>query len=215
MKIVLLLFLFSQVFSLPQPPDHSFVKKVVSSKSAVANETVDPVKKKVFVKFVQGPYTFKKRREKANRVTFSCNGCEKFMHYLPVMAWRERVDDDPEHDEYVLDLDTLPSRDDHLCGTSGIEDLVSQFREELQSEARSDPTQPFPSLYQSVRYIFKVINSHFSLIFCFQGHGSLKGCHMITRSYSWLKFLAMILFKPISTVSEGNLFRPLQQHRQT
>ena len=26
-----------------------------------------------------------------SRVTFTCNGCEKSKHYLPVMAWRERV----------------------------------------------------------------------------------------------------------------------------
>ena len=154
MKLIILLFLINQVFPLPQPPDHSFVKKVIKSKESVGNETSDSSSKKVFVKFVQGPFTFKKRREKGNRLTFSCNGCEKFSHYLPVMAWRERVDSDPEHDEYVLDVDTLPSNDDHLCATSGIEDLVVQFREQLHLEARSDPTQPFPTLYQSVRSRF-------------------------------------------------------------
>ena len=51
-----------------------------------------------------GCYTFKKRREKAGRVAFTCNGCSKFNHYLPVMAWRERLDSDAEHDEYVLDV---------------------------------------------------------------------------------------------------------------
>ena len=64
------------------------------------------------------------RKEKGKRVTFSCNGCEKYSHYLPVVAWRERHDEDPENDEYVLDLDTLPSNDEHLCVTSGVEDLV-------------------------------------------------------------------------------------------
>ena len=155
MKFVLLLFLFSQVSPSPQPPDHSFVKKVVSSKASVNDDTTSVIKK-VFIKFVQGPFTFKKRREKGNRVTFSCNGCEKYSHYLPVMAWRERHDEDPELDEYVLDLDTLPSNDEHLCATSGVEDLVVQFRDQLHLDARSDPTQPFPALYQSVRYLFKV-----------------------------------------------------------
>ena len=72
------------------------------------------------------------------------------------MAWREQVDEDPEHDEYVLDLYTLPSIDEHLCPTSGMEDLVVQFRDQLHLDARSDPTQPFPALYQSFRYLFKV-----------------------------------------------------------
>ena len=82
MNLIILLFLINQVFPLPQPPDHSFVKKVIKSKESVGNETSDSSSKKVFVKFVQGPYTFKKRREKGNRLTFSCNGCEKYSHYL-------------------------------------------------------------------------------------------------------------------------------------
>ena len=76
------------------------------------------------------------------------------------MAWRERLDSDAEQDEYVLDVSTLPSDDDHLCGTTGVEDLVRQFRADLESEARTDPTQPFPSLYYAVRYdVFIVIES--------------------------------------------------------
>ena len=43
---------------LPQPPDSSFVKKVVSSKPSVSNETDTSSHKKVFIKFVQGPFTF-------------------------------------------------------------------------------------------------------------------------------------------------------------
>ena len=151
---LLLFFLLSTVISLPQPPDHSFVKKVLKSRSHEANETSDTCNKKVFIKFVQGPYTFKKRREKANRVTFSCNGCEKFSHYLPVFAWRERIDSDPENDQYTLDAESLPSYQDHLCGTTGIEDIVKNFRDELEEEAANDPTQPFPTLYQTVRSRF-------------------------------------------------------------
>ena len=67
------------------------------------------------------------------------------------MAWRERIDKDPEQDQYVLDLETLPPNDQHLCATSGVEDLVVQFQEQLHLEAWSDPTEPFPALYQSVR----------------------------------------------------------------
>ena len=72
------------------------------------------------------------------------------------MAWREQHDKDPEHDEYLLDRATLPSNDENLCATSGVEDLVVQFSDQLHLDARADPTQPFPALYQSVRYLFKV-----------------------------------------------------------
>ena len=153
MKFRLLIFLFSLGLTMPPPPNHSFVKKVISSKKSVTNDSVETSNKKVFVHLVQGQYTFKKRREKAGRVTFSCNGCEKLHHYLPVMAWRERVDiNDPEHDNYILDLETLPSQDEHLCGTSGLEEMVRNFRKDLEEGARQDPTQAFPALYQSVRY---------------------------------------------------------------
>ena len=78
MKFLLFFFLLvSQVAPAPQPPDYAFVKKVLSAKDSVSDDT-PVVDKKVFIKFVQGPYTFKKRREKGNRVTFSCNGCEKY-----------------------------------------------------------------------------------------------------------------------------------------
>ena len=147
-------FLISQIYGLPEPPNDSFEKKISISKKTVSDETGqhEIEIKKVFVKFIQGCYTFKKRREKAGRVTFTCNGCEKFDHYLSVSAWRERVVvDDPEHDSYVLDIDTLPGHNDHLCGASGIEAMVRNFRLELENEARRDPIQPFPTLYQDVR----------------------------------------------------------------
>ena len=131
-------------------PSHSFVKKVLVSKNSCSNETLGN-DNKVFVKFIQGPFTLKKRREKAGRVTFTCNSCEKFNHYLPVVAWRERVDDDQENDNYILDVDTLPSLGEHVCGSTGIEDLVRNFRSELELQAEKDPTQPFPTLYQTVR----------------------------------------------------------------
>ena len=31
------------------------------------------------------------------------------------MAWHEQHDDDPENDEYILDVDTLPSLEEHVC----------------------------------------------------------------------------------------------------
>ena len=110
--------------------------------------------KKVFVSFVQGPYTFKKRKEKAGRVIFSCNACQKFGHYLPVCAIRDIVDDDPENDVYTLDFDTLPSAEEHRCGNSGVESQVKQFRKDLEAEIRSNPLQPYPALYLSVRSKF-------------------------------------------------------------
>ena len=105
----------------------------------------------MFVKFLQGPFTFKKRKEKCGRVTFTCNGCQKFNHFLSVFAWIERLDNDPENDVYTLDIDTLPAHSEHVCVSSGIEDMVKKFRAELETAARNEPTQPFPSLYQSVR----------------------------------------------------------------
>ena len=143
-----------QVSSLPNLPSHSFEKRIFLSKKTIHdNETGDHVEttKKLFVTFVQGPYVFKKRREKGNRVTFSCNGCQKFNHYLPVVAVRERLDSDPEHDQYTLDGDTLPGGLEHMCGNSGVEDLVRKFRKEIEEEIRLDPTQPFPALYLEVR----------------------------------------------------------------
>ena len=99
MNILLLVLLLGGISSLPDVPDHSFEKRVLSSKVSVTNETENseeiPVKK-VFVKFVQGPFTFKKRKEKCGRVTFTCNGCQKFNHFLSV----------------------LPSNSDHVCVTS-------------------------------------------------------------------------------------------------
>ena len=141
MKLLLgiyFLFLVGLVSTSPPIPKHSFEKPNGGDK-------------KVFVSFVQGPYTFKKRREKAGRVIFSCNGCQKFDHYLPVCATRGRIDSDPENDVYTLDNDTLPSPVEHRCGNSGIEVMVKEFRKELENEIRVNPIQPFPALYLSVR----------------------------------------------------------------
>ena len=135
-------------------PIHSFEKRVLTSKVSVENDTeasADISSKKVFVKLIQGPFTFKKRKEKCGRVTFTCNGCQKFKHFLSVLAWVERVDDDPENDVYTLDAETLPASSDHVCVTSGIEDLVKKFREDLENQAKHEPTQAFPTLDQSVR----------------------------------------------------------------
>ena len=136
-------------------PPHSFEKRVLLSKKNVHDENLgDHTVKKVFVTYLQGPYVFKKRREKGNRVTFTCNGCQKVNHYLPVVAVRDRVDSDAENDLYTLDADTLPGQGDHLCGNSGVEDMVKRFKKEVEEEVRADPTQPFPALYLSVRSRF-------------------------------------------------------------
>ena len=127
-------------------PDHSFVRRVLLPKSS-------DKKKKVFVSFTVGCFTFKKKREKASRVTFTCNGCEKSKHYLPVMAWRERVDSDEENDVYTLDIDTLPSTNEHVCAAHGMEVLVKSFRQKLMEEVRLGPTRPFPTLYLEVRFV--------------------------------------------------------------
>ena len=41
-----------------------------------------------------------------------------------------------------------------MCGNSGVEDLVRQFRKAVEEEIRLDPTQPFPALYLKVRSKF-------------------------------------------------------------
>ena len=90
---------------MPNLPPHSFEKRVFSSKKVVHDESLGDhtiSAKKVFVTFIQGPYVFKKRREKGERVTFTCNGCQKVNKYLPVVAFRDQVDSDPEHDVYSI-----------------------------------------------------------------------------------------------------------------
>ena len=64
MNILLLVLLLGGISSLPDVPDHSFEKRVLSSKVSVTNETENseeiPVKK-VFVKFVPGVYILPER----------------------------------------------------------------------------------------------------------------------------------------------------------
>ena len=67
--------------------------------------------KKVFVSLTIGPYIIKKRLEK--------NGCQKYKHYLPIVATREQFDSDAENDCYELDIDTIPGVEDHRCGNTG------------------------------------------------------------------------------------------------
>ena len=72
-----------------------------------------------------------------------------------MLAWVERLDNDPENDVYPLDAETLPASSDHVCVTSGIEHIVKNFRDGLEKEARREPTQPFPTLYNSeVSYFY-------------------------------------------------------------
>ena len=84
---ILVLSLFPIIWCMPNFPPHSFEKRVFSSKKVVHDESLGDHTisvKKVFVTFIQGPYVFKKRREKGERVTFTCNGCQKVNKYLPV-----------------------------------------------------------------------------------------------------------------------------------
>ena len=98
MNVIVLLCVLALCMGMPPPPAHSFDHRVLHRGGD----------KKVFIILNIGPYSFKKRREKGNRVTFTCNGCQKFKHYLPVVAVREQVDSDPEHDQYELDMMTVP-----------------------------------------------------------------------------------------------------------
>ena len=105
----------------------------------------------MFITLNIGPYSFKKRREKGKRVTFTCNGCQKFKHYLPVVAVREQMDSDPENDQYELDMLTVPGVEDHRCGNTGVEEMIKQFRKEVEEEVKREPTQPFPAFYLKMR----------------------------------------------------------------
>ena len=71
-----------------------------------------------------------------------------------MVAWRQKNDDDPENDEYILDVDTVPSLEENECFSTGIEEMVRKFRSELEVQVKNDPTQPFPTLYQTVRASF-------------------------------------------------------------
>ena len=156
MNILILVLLLGGIFGVPNIPEHHFEKRVLDSKQSAENENetntlADISAKKIFVKLHVGPFTFKKRKVKGGRITFTCNGCQKFNHFLSVQAWVDHVDSDPENDLYTLDADTLPSHSEHACVSSGVEDLVTRFRTELESDARREPSQPFPALYQAVR----------------------------------------------------------------
>ena len=110
MNVIILLCVLSLCLAMPPPPPHSFDHRVHHSDGD----------KKVFITLNIGPYSFKKRREKGKRVTFTCNGCQKFKHYLPVVAVREQMDSDPENDQY----ESLGWR------TTGVEQMIKQFRKE-------------------------------------------------------------------------------------
>ena len=105
-------------------------------------------------KLVKGPFTYKKRKVKGGRVTFTCNGYQKLRHYLSVGSWVAQGDNYPENDIYTLDVDTLPAVSDHVCVLTGIEDFVRQFRIDLESSVRKEPLQPFQTLYQTLRRKF-------------------------------------------------------------
>ena len=72
---------------------------------------------------------------------------------MSVVALREVVDDNPENDIYTLEVDSVPPDEEHMCVSSGVDDLVKDFRAELESLARRDPTQPFPTMYKTFRLV--------------------------------------------------------------
>ena len=128
-------------------PDYSIEKRIIKPKD-------DNTYPKVFVKLVMGLFTYKKRKVKGERVTFTCNGCQKLNHCLSVGSWVQQVDNNPENDIYTLDVDTIPAVSDHACVATGIEDFARQFRIDLESSVRNDPLQPLPTLYQTIRRKF-------------------------------------------------------------
>ena len=62
--VIILLGVLAFCSAMPPPPKHSFEKRVHHV------DGDDKGVKKVFVSLIIGPYTFKKRREKNDRVTF-------------------------------------------------------------------------------------------------------------------------------------------------
>ena len=71
-----------------------------------------------------------------------------------MVAVREQIDSDPENDQYELDMLTVPGVEDHRCGNTGVEEMIKQFRKEVEEEVRREPTQPFPALYLRIRSKF-------------------------------------------------------------
>ena len=154
-NILILFLLLGGIFGVPNIPEHHFEKRVIDSKQSAENEnetitSADISAKKIFVKLHVGPFTFKKRKVKGGRITFTCNGCQKFNHFLSVQAWVDRVDSDPENDLYTLDADTLPSHSEHACVSSGVEDLVTRVSTELESDARREAQSTIPSPVSSM-----------------------------------------------------------------
>ena len=72
--------------------------------------------------------------------------------YLSVVAVREKIDGNPENDRYFVDEDTIPDIRGQACGSKGIDDLVRQLKSDLIEQVRTNPTQPMPALYTSIRY---------------------------------------------------------------
>ena len=95
--IFLSLFSLPGYFSPPQNPSNIIKHSHHGSPCNATEGSKEIPVKKVFVKFVQGPFTFKTRKEKCGRVTFTCNGCQKFNYFLFMLAWVERVGNDLEN----------------------------------------------------------------------------------------------------------------------
>ena len=95
--IFLSLFSLPGFFSPPQNPSNIIKHSHHGSPCNATEGSKEIPVKKMFVKFVQGPFTFKTRKEKCGRVTFTCNGCQKFNYFLFMLAWVERVGNDLEN----------------------------------------------------------------------------------------------------------------------
>ena len=70
---------------------------------------------------------------------------------MPKVDVREHIDSDPENDQYELDMLTVPGVEDHRCGNTGVEEMIKQFRKEVEEEVKREPTQPFPAFYLKMR----------------------------------------------------------------
>ena len=91
--------------ALPSLPEHEFVKKIQPGKKTVTDRQTG-VKQvltvtKVFVSLVQGPYVYKRQRERGDQIQFTCNGWQELGFTVQAIAHHELVSDNLEEDIFT------------------------------------------------------------------------------------------------------------------
>ncbi len=125
----------------PNVPEHRFNIKKHTTKTGKNKGQV-----RTLVTLTIPPYSFKKKRvNKGNTVTFSCNGCDKLD--TPNYALAASVADDTGNE--VFKLKSWPLK--HACSPSSTDHIVRDFRSTLYAMVHKNPTRPVPSIFDEVR----------------------------------------------------------------